>query len=89
MAQEQPGGLIAGEVWLFGQTEVTGDGANDKIYFFDLPSVRQFVGGGLGSGAYAGSAGGEMVTHTAALKLRRLTILARAGALIGNHCQIC
>ena len=69
--------------------EVTGDGANDKIYFFDIPSVRQFAGGGLGSGADAGSANGEMVTHRAALTACRLNILAMAGALIGNHWQIC
>ena len=68
---------------------VTGDDVNDKIYFFDLPSVRKFAGGGLGSGADAGAAGGEMVTHTAALTARGLKILARAGALIGNHWQIC
>ena len=68
---------------------MAGDGANDKIYVFDLPSVRQFAGGGLGSGADAGSTNGEMVTHRAALIACRLNNLARAGALIGNLWQIC
>jgi len=67
----------------------TGDGANDKIYFFDVSSGRQFVGSGLGSGAHAGSAGGEGIPPTAALTARGLNILAATGALIGNHWQIC
>ena len=67
----------------------TGDGANDKIYFFDVSSGRQFVGSGLDSGAHAGSAGGEGIPPTAALTARGLNILAATGALIGNHWQIC
>ena len=55
------------------------------IYFFDLSSGRQCVG----SGAHAGSAGGDGITHTAALTARGLNILAATGALIGNHWQIC
>jgi hypothetical protein len=68
---------------------VKGDGANDKIYFFDLSSGRQFVGSGFGSGAHAGSAGGDGITHTAGLTARGLNILAVTSALIGNHWQIC
>ena len=60
-----------------------------EFYFFDLSSGRQFVGSGLGSGAHAGSAGGEGITYTAALTARVLNILAATGALIGNHWQIC